>query len=213
MQFELINKYTDPLGKVLALLSANRQIFQEAMPVFYNINTFRAENPYQLVRMLRHCGARRLAYFSRIELAFDYKSDQPQLQKQAFRLLAQAKLLQDIHIVSSDGTFPLSKTAEIIIPKSIPWVNLLVGLNTRSLRFRGDCPRIEAYVLEKKSRVMNDGGEVARKKKSPAKPRKPKVPKSAAFCTAEDNVPTRKVKLSPRWKNTLASSKKKATKA
>lgn len=193
------HRVTAPSTTILALLLANKQIFTEAVPIFYGINTF-ACDIYALPRMLRHCGERRRPCFSRLQISIsDDHGASKIFTKQAFAMLAEVKQLKDVEISTKDTAFPVDVTSEKehSLPHRMSWVNSLIGLNTRSLRFTGS-PRIEAYVQGRRALKIDDESEVASAKKMPAKSRKRKAPKSAAFCTADDNVPTKKVKVSPR---------------
>jgi hypothetical protein len=110
---------TEPTPEIMALLQVNRQIFEEAMPVFYNINKFHAKTLQELTHMLQHCGARRRACFTNISL--DYGDDAgPRTAKKAFILKA-AKYLHSLQISIGDRHYlepradaPLYKSADLV---------------------------------------------------------------------------------------------------
>lgn len=194
---------------ILALLLVNKQIFTEAVPIFYNINTF-ACDIYALPRMLRHCGERRRSYFSRLQISVSgYHGASKAFTKQAFAMLAEVKQLKDVEISTKDTSFPVEVTSEKehSLPHRMCWVNSLIELKTRSLHFTGS-PRIEAYVQGRRALKIGDESEVASAKKQAAKSRKRKAPKSAAFCTVDDNVPTKKQTTAASRAKKIATARK-----
>jgi hypothetical protein len=110
---------TERTPEIMALLRVNRQIFEEAMPVFYNINKFHARTLQELTHMPQHCGARRRACFTNISL--DYGDDAgPRTAKKAFILKA-AKYLHSLQISIGDRHYlepradaPLYKSADLV---------------------------------------------------------------------------------------------------
>jgi hypothetical protein len=94
--------YTPPPREMMPLLLANRQIFQEAMPAFYNVNTFRVANFLELMRLLCSCGTTRRAHFTRIEVRYpDHVSRST--AKKAFDLPAEVKQLQSLKVWVDDS--------------------------------------------------------------------------------------------------------------
>jgi hypothetical protein len=154
-------------GDILALLLTNRQIFEEAMPVFYNINIFQAKDIQGLARMLRLCGKRRGVHFSRIEFQ-DYRIASTLSTRQTFKLLAQVKHLQHVTVDASDLTNFRREGSD-----KLSWVDLLCELKVQTVEFLGDCPKLQAYVRDKRSQMQNvDEQDMETKEKKPAKPRK-----------------------------------------
>jgi hypothetical protein len=116
-------------GKTLSLLLSNRQIFREAMPVFYNVNTFRVLNIFRLVSFLRRCGPFRRAQITRIEVE-QYCEPRRATTKEVFELLAEIKQLQYLKISTDDQVFLKKSTTA---PKNIPWVKLICKMKVASL--------------------------------------------------------------------------------
>lgn len=85
----------------MTLLSVNRQIFEDAMPVFYNINTFEVKCIQELSRMLRLCGSRQRVCFSHIEFEHIY-SGTKDIRNKVFKMLAQVKQLQRLTVHTGD---------------------------------------------------------------------------------------------------------------
>jgi hypothetical protein len=94
--------HTEPLGKILALLGTNRQIFREAMPVFYNINHFHAVGVEEAVRMLQHCGPERRKHFKSISFGLQTQVSWADT-KHCVELLMEVK---DIHTLLIKTTKP-----------------------------------------------------------------------------------------------------------
>jgi hypothetical protein len=157
-------------GGILSLLLTNRQIFEEAMPVFYNINTFQARDFQGLVRMLRFCGERRRVHFSRIEIKHPLGASDSTTKK-AFNLLGQVKQLQHV-AVHLTGLDDFRTSDQSGLERSV-WLDLLCRLKARSVECLGDCPIVQAYVREKRSQIEDkDEQAPATKGKKSAKSRK-----------------------------------------
>jgi hypothetical protein len=157
-------------GETLSLLLTNRQIFEEAMPVFYNINTFQVSDIQSLTRMLRLCGQRRRVHFTRIEIK-NPPCDSASTIKKAFHLLAQVKQLQHVavHLTSIDDFRTSDQSG---LERSV-WLDLLSRLKVRSVECLGDCPKVKAYLRKKRSQMEDmDEQDTAKKGRKPAKPRK-----------------------------------------
>lgn len=132
-------------GEIMSLLLANRQIFEEAMPVFYNINTFQVECIQDLARMLRLCGARRRVYFSRIEFEHRY-SGTKEICKKVSKMLAEVKQLQRFTVRARD--FKHMEGHDAYNPDNTLWMNLLCDLKCPFVELLGDCPKIKTYMQE-----------------------------------------------------------------
>ena len=139
---------TEPTSQLMALLLVNRQIFEEAMPVFYGVNHMHATNLLELTNMLKHCGERRRPHFTSISVSYD-QSVGPKTAKKAFRLLKQVKRLRRLEIETTDTTFNEYKRASPLDPSAVPklpGIESLRSVRVRELHFTVDCPLIEAYL-------------------------------------------------------------------
>jgi hypothetical protein len=143
-QTELDVSVTEPTPKLLALLLVNRQIFGEAMPVFYSVNHFHATELLDLTNMLKHCGARRRPYFTSISIRYDPDVG-PRTAIKAFKLLKDVKRLRRLEIETSDTGHQRGPLDSNKIPQ-LPGMKILSGVRVRELHFTGDCPLIEAYL-------------------------------------------------------------------
>lgn len=159
-------------GEIMSLLLVNRQIFDEAMHVFYNINTFQVGSIHCLARMLRLCGERRRVYFSRIELEHRYPGTE-EICKKVFKMLAEVKQLQHftvrIHNAhKSDSTL---------------WMDLLCDLKCQSVEVLGDCPKVRAYMQEYRAKKAREDQQAEAEDGKSLKPskRSKKVFKSEAI--------------------------------
>jgi hypothetical protein len=86
-------------------------------------------------------------------------------------LLAQVKQLQHVavHLTSIDDFRTSDQSG---LERSV-WLDLLSRLKVRSVECLGDCPKVKAYLREKRSQMENmDEQDTAKKGKKPAKPRK-----------------------------------------
>jgi hypothetical protein len=156
-------------GEIMSLLLVNRQIFQEAMPIFYKINTFQVAGIQELSRMLRLCGARRRVYFSRIEFEHCYLGSK-ELTKKVFKMLGQMKQLQHFAVRAQDTRLPLGLYD--MYPGSVRWINLLCSLKCTSVDVLGDCPKIHAYMQEYRAKKALEGQQAETDTAKPAKPSK-----------------------------------------
>lgn len=138
---------SDPTPNIMSLLRVNRQMFEEAMPVFYNVNTFHANSLQELTHMLQHCGARRRECFSNISFEYGDKTG-PRTALKAFRLLMQVKYLHTLQISIEDKPYLGSGTNDAPY-KSVdlmPGMELLGIIRVRELKFPPTYPRIESYL-------------------------------------------------------------------
>lgn len=164
---------TESTSELLALLLVNRQIFEEAMPVFYEVNHFHAADLLELTTMLKHCGARRRPHFTSISVAY-VQSVGPRTAIKAFKLLKDVKRLRRLEIETTDagpttgGYKPLDSSS---VPQ-LPGFKILNGVRVRELHFTGTCPLIEAYLRQtmvKDSRGENKGGKGKSRKSAKAR--------------------------------------------
>jgi hypothetical protein len=155
--------YTGPSERMLSLLQTNRQIFQEAMPIFYNTNTFMVDSLAELSFFLGNCGATRRVHFTRIKVWNDSHSGKTTTKK-AFDLLAQAKQLQFLRILTDDRPFLKDPSTK---PEDVYWVKLLCKLNVPTLEVEGDGGKIETYTEDVKSRKASEPKQIKPKKTSP----------------------------------------------
>jgi len=129
----------------MSLLLVNQQIFQEAMPVFYSINTFQVTGIRELSRMLYLCGARRRVYITRIEYKHNYLGSR-ELTKKVFGMLGHAKQLQYFAVRTHD-TDNLLELNEAYSGRT-RWIEMLCDLKCQFVEVLGDCPRIKAHMQE-----------------------------------------------------------------
>jgi hypothetical protein len=151
---------TEPTPKLLALLLVNRQIFEEAMPVFYGVNHFHATELLELTNMLKHCGARRRPHFTSISVSYAQDVG-PRTAIKAFKLLKDVKRLRRLEIETTDYSFT-SGTLNLNRVPQLPGIGILGSVRVRELHFTGDCPLIEAYLRQTmviKSSEEDEGGK------------------------------------------------------
>jgi hypothetical protein len=161
---------TERTPELLALLLVNRQIFEEAMPVFYSVNHFHVTELLELTNMLKHCGARRRPYFTSISLDYN-QHEGPRTAIKAFKLLKDVKRLRHLEIDTLDtctiGGEPLTSDG---VPK-LPGIKILGSVRVWELHFTGECPLTEAYLrptMEIKGRDEDKGGKAKTGRKAKA---------------------------------------------
>ena len=145
---------TEPTPNLMALLRVNRQMFEEAMPVFYSVNRFHAESLQELTHMLQHCGARRRACFSNISFNYGDRTG-PRTALKAFRLLIEAKYVHSLQISIEERHYlesgPLAKAPPYKSPDLMPGMKLLSIIRVRELEFPRACPNVEFYLRPRMS--------------------------------------------------------------
>jgi hypothetical protein len=150
---------TEQTSQLMALLLVNRQIFEEAMPVFYGVNHFHVAEPLELTNMLKHCGARRRPHFTSISISYD-QTVGPRTAIKAFKLLKDVKRLRRLEVETAD-------TVSTHVLPQLPGIHYLGSVRVRELHFTGDCPLIEAYLrptMEIKGRDEDKGGKAGKAK-------------------------------------------------
>lgn len=130
----------------MALLGVSRQIFEEAMPVFYKFNNFHAKNLHDLTCILQHCVARRRACFISIPFGQGDNAGR-RVTKKAFSLLKSVKHLHNLEILIEDdpyltppGAAPYKSADEI------PGIEFLSTIRGRELDVPCTCPTIESVL-------------------------------------------------------------------
>ncbi|KAK5138280.1 hypothetical protein LTR08_003341 [Meristemomyces frigidus] len=137
-------------AKILALLQANKQIYQEALPVFYSINTFDIASTTHLSRFLAIMPPSCLKHLGHIRFTY-LPSDAPGAAS-AFRRLKTIEHLRELDIDIDEAAW-LDHTAPRKRMQVYPDLKKLPGFATlRSIRglkrvsFHGDCENVKAYL-------------------------------------------------------------------
>ena len=152
-----------PLQKTLALLSVNKQVFNEAVPYFYRINRFRINNMRNLVTWVQNIAPSRLEHVRHI--AFQYFPNPAKWLgelKNTFTVLALHNAIKTIRIETyDDDWFHRTVTVKSKIdgvpdrtkpkyagPGSLPHMSQLAKLVSivDELTIEGDSPRIEEHL-------------------------------------------------------------------
>ncbi|KAK6428542.1 hypothetical protein LTR95_015312 [Oleoguttula sp. CCFEE 5521] len=151
--------YTEHTADILALLLVSKDVFEEAMPIFYRDNSFHAASPLQLIDLLRGCGARRRKYFTNIYVDCSRRSDAAPAEL-AFRLLAGVPGFRSLALNIWDLQWLSKETPQITrrglhINPELRWdaseKPALIELGkckVHQIQFHGECPQIIAYVKE-----------------------------------------------------------------
>lgn len=184
---------TEPTSKLMALLCVNRQIFKEAMPVFYSTHKFYVDNLHELGDMLLHCGPRRREHFTNISMSYSSRySDSigPKTTSRAFKLLKEVKSLRSLEIAVEDQAFlkgGRSRSARHESVAKIPGMRMLSELRVRKLDFTCNCPMIESYLRPKMLKdIGGDEVDEPHGKRKPARKSR-KVPKKGKGAANDDS--------------------------
>jgi hypothetical protein len=145
---------TERTAELMALLFVNKQIFEEAMPVFYDVNHFHAANLIELYNMLRHCGARRRPYFTNISFRYSQGTGIKSAAR-AFELLKDVKRLRHLEIEVVDTDFFGSNRFPMPVHE-LPGFKVLSSVRVRELYFPLKCPTIESYLKQTMLREARD---------------------------------------------------------
>lgn len=153
-----------PMNSILALLSVNKQIHEEAMPFFYRNNHFYMPSLNALKGLLTGCGAWRRKYFTSIAFNYDIKSGNCCVLKDSavaavFDLPREVKNLRFLQIEARDKKIWHSEKGT---PHSM---ESLKRVKVEKLELIGECPKLEEYLKEEmtKPKVSKDkqSGDVA----------------------------------------------------
>ena len=156
---------TKPVSKLLALLSVNKQIHQEAMPYFYRVNSFHFSSMEKLSLFAQSLAATRLHHLGELIVTYNAfpVSHAPQINA-ALGLLAAAKAPNRLHLVCEERRwFDLVKydgKQAKQVPKyaeahQLPGLRALCRVlqHVGKLDVDGDCPRIEAYLRSEMAKL------------------------------------------------------------
>lgn len=153
--------HTNSMNSILALLSANRQIYEEAMPYFYRCNHFYASSGLQLRKMLAGCGVRRRKHFTSIAFTYDFsdycyapghRDIENLIACACFDMLGEVKNLRFLQIEAESW---MIRRGESDGP---PGLDTLRMVKVEKLELAGACAGLERYLREEmtKPRVPKD---------------------------------------------------------
>lgn len=164
--------HTQPLQRILAVLSTNKQIYFEAVPVFYQINHFRANSTWQLTAWVDRVAPTRLQHVRHI--SFRYALDDRLLplrhcSEAALVALSSLMQLKSLEINAEDPQWCVSLSKRRGAPRppgtfsdpcDLPGMEELVKLVSvaERLTIRGDCSRIKEYLLKKSAQTRTQTG-------------------------------------------------------
>jgi len=156
-----------PPTEALALLQTNKQIFQEAVPVFYNINTIVCLSVKELDRFLLITPESRRKHIRHIR--FYYVPSDADSAASAFRRLKMMKHLQrlDIDIDGEEWLEHKNSKDKQVYPDLLKLPGLATLRSVRGLRsvtFDGDCEAVREHlaaemVKPKPVKRSSDGGK------------------------------------------------------
>ena len=158
---------TQPLQRILAILSTNKQIYHEAVPLFYQINHFKAETARELSVWVESVAPSRLQHVRHMSFRYAVRT-RPHFGRLEAALLALSSLqnLKSLEIDAEDPQCfaPFNHGRRIPHPPGkysgpchLPGMEELVNLVrvAETLTITGDFPRIKEYLLDKVSETSS----------------------------------------------------------
>jgi hypothetical protein len=164
--------HTQPLQRVLAILSTNKQIYFEAVPVFYQINHFRANSTGQLTAWVESVAPTRLQHVRHISFRYALRDGTlPSSLKTALVALSSLKQLKSLEIDAKDPQWFVSSSRRrgVAHPSGtysdscdLPGIKELVKLVgvAERVTISGDCSKIKEYVLKETVQMSPPTGKV-----------------------------------------------------
>lgn len=86
----------------MALFLVNRQIFNESVPVLYEIHRFHVSSIALLIEMLTRCGSQRPQHFAHISFRYWYPTRNEAQPDKAFTPFAPVRSLRTLHVSVHD---------------------------------------------------------------------------------------------------------------
>ncbi len=165
-----------PLAELLALLRVNKQIYQEAMPYFFEINRFCARTIHEVSFLLCDLVPARLACLNSVYMhsghdrhrTFRYADGSDIINfNRAVHKLGEHSQLEKLEVVLDDNSWfnlPIAlrkaygRTSKFTKAQQLPWIHDLVRAAAKAETFviNGDCPMIRAY-LENEVKKAKEG--------------------------------------------------------
>lgn len=162
-----------PMNEVLALLTVCKQLYDEAMPIFYSINTFCFENPSVLAQALSHLPEDRLRHVTSVEVKlcdghfsiYDISLVGMDQFVPATRALSQLRALKELRIESVDSTWLEMakgfreklgrKTKFTKIEQIAGFVDLAAAAaKAEKVEFFGECPLTKAFIEGEREKLQ-----------------------------------------------------------
>lgn len=149
---------TRPLQRILAILSTNRQIYSEAVPVFYQINRFKMDTATQLSRWMKNLAPTRLRHVRHVSILYTQLANSSERWKASLTALLNVDQLKSLEI-DVDDRYWLKESSnrlgqprhwgKYLDPGDVPGMEELGKLArvAETCTINGDCPRIKGYLL------------------------------------------------------------------
>lgn len=139
-----------PVHIELALAHTNRQIFQEALPIFYNNNRFHCIDVVELKSFLSHVPQHGRDGIG--EISFNYVVTQRYEAAAAFHLLRGLKALKKLHIIFNETDWTAYKRNDMpryAHPSDYKGMRKLTRITTlKELVLVGDCDDLAKYIFK-----------------------------------------------------------------
>jgi hypothetical protein len=152
-----------PFQTYLALLLVSKQLYQEAMPIFYGGNHFACSTIGDLRRFLEFTPESRKDYIGHV--SFHINNQDARIARTTFELLKEVKYLREIDIWISEIEWGAVQTRRKSKKYSdmlkIPGLQVLGSMRgLKRVAFHGDCDTVKAYLsplmtIEVKSETLN----------------------------------------------------------
>ena len=175
-----------PMQTILALLSVNKQVYDEAMPYFYQVNFFNFSSTARFTKFFNRVPIARLQNLGHVSIWVDggpyYYADPETVGEylSAVQALSKVKSFRRLEIrTQDDDWFSLPREIKKVLgrTKNFTKIEQLPGIRdlaiaaskAQVLELRGACPRIERYLRSEAEKMK------AAKSDSLAEPKRPPI--------------------------------------
>jgi hypothetical protein len=128
----------------LAILGVNKQIYQEAMPIFYGKNVFACEYVGELTGLILNTPSARRNHIRHVKFQYKTWSCDTKCVSQCFKIMKDMESLRRLDIeIEEERPCPAKMTAASN-PLKLPGLRDLASLRVREVNIYGDCPTYRA---------------------------------------------------------------------
>ena len=162
---------TRPIKEILSIVLVNKQVREEALPVFYKINHFCFEDYKTAATVLRRMPENHRFHIT--QLTFDLYIKKSAAYKQDLAFITKLPQLQKLGVILDEERWLENQGPRFGVTdvKDMPGVKILSSLRgLREAKFMGGCPKLrgllKAGMLRPKVVVKAGGGRVKRARKT-----------------------------------------------
>ena len=168
---EVENLRAPPVQTLLELLLVNRQMYDEALPIFYGRNWFKFDTPYEFYKFIKGSADERVQLLRQVIITCDTTFRGIKGYELGAKALSTFTKLQSLEVIIHDKSWFDRELIRKVYgaenyshPRELPGIqNLAYALNNAA-RFKifGSCPQIRAYLATEIAKLKTAGmkGEV-----------------------------------------------------